>query len=76
MPDSKPGVTLDKNGLCNACRSTKIKDKIDWDKRKKQLDKIILNIKQKEYPFYDCIVPVSGGKDSWYQALSIIKSTT
>ena len=69
MPDSKPGVTLDNRGLCNACRSTKIKDKIDWDKRKKQLDKIVFDIKQEEHPFYDCIVPVSGGKDSWYQAM-------
>tara|TARA_B100001057_G_scaffold26592_1_gene24395 strand:- start:17614 stop:18696 length:1083 start_codon:yes stop_codon:yes gene_type:complete len=69
MPDTKPGIELDKRGLCNACRSSEIKEQINWGKRKKQLDEIVKEIKKKNYPFYDCIVPVSGGKDSWYQAM-------
>lgn len=68
MPNTKPGVWLDENGHCNACRAKKVKAEIDWDARFKELEKIVDEIKRKNHPFYDCIVPVSGGKDSWYQA--------
>ena len=33
MPDTKPGVHLDENGICNACRNIKIKKKIKWEER-------------------------------------------
>lgn len=69
MPDTKPGVILDKRGLCNACRSVEKKKKINWKEREKKLKKIAKNIKKDQHPFYDCLVPVSGGKNSWYQAL-------
>ncbi|WP_339764483.1 N-acetyl sugar amidotransferase [uncultured Sulfitobacter sp.] len=68
MPDSKPGVHLDDRGYCNACRTKEVKDTIDWGTRWNQLREIVDNIKKADHPFYDCIVPVSGGKDSWYQA--------
>ena len=69
MPDTKPGVYLDENGDCNACRSSFAKKAIDWDERFDQLRKITDEIKEEGHPYYDCIVPVSGGKDSWIQAL-------
>lgn len=68
MPDTKPGVWLDERGFCNGCRAKEIKAKIDWDERFKELELIVNDIKKANHPFYDCIVPVSGGKDSWYQA--------
>lgn len=68
MPDTKPGIWLDDRGFCNACRSKEIKNKIDWDARYKDLEVIVDEIKKAKHPFYDCVVPVSGGKDSWYQA--------
>jgi len=68
MPDTKPGITFDKRGLCNACRAQEIKATIDWPARFNELEAIIENIRDSKHPFYDCIVPVSGGKDSWYQA--------
>jgi len=71
MPNTKPGVVLDDRGYCNACRAKEIKAEIDWDSRYKQLEKIVDDIKQAGYPFYDCIVPVSGGKDSWFQAIML-----
>ncbi|WP_086480831.1 N-acetyl sugar amidotransferase [Oceanospirillum sanctuarii] len=74
MPDTKPGVVLDENGHCNACRTKKIKEGIDWTERFKQLENIVHNIKNQEYPFYDCIVAVSGGKDSWYQAAMLAEN--
>tara|TARA_Y100001958_G_C21248205_1_gene580593 strand:- start:447 stop:1529 length:1083 start_codon:yes stop_codon:yes gene_type:complete len=68
MPDTKPGVNLDERGICNACRSVEKKKKINWEKRYKKLEEIAQNIKKQDNPFYDCIVPVSGGKNSWFQA--------
>lgn len=68
MPDTKPGVVLDERGFCNACRTKEVKEQIDWAARWRQLEEIVEDIRQKNNPFYDCIVPVSGGKDSWYQA--------
>ncbi|WP_460241844.1 N-acetyl sugar amidotransferase [Aurantivibrio infirmus] len=69
MPNTKPGITLDEQGFCNACRTKKIKEEINWNEREKQFDAIVGEIKKNDHPFYDCVVPVSGGKDSWYQAM-------
>ena len=71
MPDTKPGVYLDERGLCNACRSQELKSQINWQDRFEDLKKIVSEIKEQDHPFYDCIVPVSGGKDSWVQALTL-----
>jgi len=71
MPDTKPGIVLDDRGFCNACRTKEVKANIDWDAQAEQLKHIIEEIKQADHPFYDCIVPVSGGKDSWFQAMML-----
>ena len=61
----RPKFTFDKNGWCNASNMLE-KKKIDWKKRKKELNQIIK--KYKSSSEYDCIVPVSGGKDGSYVA--------
>jgi N-acetyl sugar amidotransferase len=66
-PDTKPQLNLDQNGICDACRSAEEKEKIDWDARKKELVKILEQYKHKDGTKYDCIIPVSGGKDSHFQ---------
>lgn len=71
MPNTKPGIVLDERGYCNACRTKEVKAQIDWDQRFKELGVIVDEIKQANHPFYDCIVPVSGGKDSWFQAMML-----
>jgi N-acetyl sugar amidotransferase len=68
MPDTKPGIVLDERGFCNACRTKEVKESMDWSARFHELELIVEDIKKENHPFYDCIVPVSGGKDSWYQA--------
>lgn len=73
LPDTKPGVELDEHGRCNGCRAQEMKANVDWEKRWKELENIAEDIKQRNYPFYDCIVPVSGGKDGWYQAYTMAK---
>lgn len=68
MADTRPRITFDEEGVCSACRHWEIKDNvIDWDARKKELEKLCDKYRSKDGS-YDCIVPVSGGKDSSYIA--------
>lgn len=67
FPDTKPDLTFDAEGVCSACRfAAKKKQNIDWAEREKQLHSIVDRYRAKGN-YYDCIVPVSGGKDSTYQ---------
>jgi N-acetyl sugar amidotransferase len=68
MPDTKPGLRLDAEGVCSACRSNERKQAIDWDARAKELAALCDEIRGSNGNGYDCVVPVSGGKDSMYQA--------
>ncbi len=67
LPDTKPGLTIDEHGICSACRMVEYKKTIDWEGRQKKLKELCNKIKGKNGYGYDCIVPVSGGKDSIYQ---------
>jgi N-acetyl sugar amidotransferase len=67
LPDTRPGITIDDSGVCSGCHSHEFKEgKIDWSGRRNLLDEIVTEVKSRS-DGYDCIVPVSGGKDSWYQ---------
>ncbi len=68
MPDTKPGIKFDSDGICSACISVERKKRTDWDARAAQLQKICDDIRGRNGNNYECIVPVSGGKDSCYQA--------
>src|SRR3989344_1789559 len=68
-PNTKPNLFFNKKGVCSACQSANEKhENIDWEERKKQFEAIIERYRSKDKSNYDCIVPVSGGKDSTYQA--------
>lgn len=67
MPNTKPDLFFDEQGVCDACRSSEKKNSIDWDERKKQFEAIIEKYRSKDGNNYDCIIPISGGKDSTYQ---------
>ena len=73
MPNSKPDLFFDNKGVCSACNNFSNRKKINWDNRKKELSKILNNYKDKNSTNWDCIVPVSGGKDSTYQVLKMIE---
>ncbi len=64
---NKESLTFDKNFVCSACRWNEKKKEIDWDSRKKELIKICNKYRKKNGEF-DCLVPGSGGKDSFYAA--------
>lgn len=75
MPNTKPDLFFDEEGVCDACRSAEIKDKeIDWNARKKEFEELIEKFCKKDGSNYDCIIPVSGGKDSHYQTCVIKKA--
>lgn len=73
FPDTKPDLGFDTNGVCDACLAQVEKEKIDWSGRRKKLEEIINLYKNNKSSKYDCIIPVSGGKDSHYQT-HIIKN--
>ena len=60
---TRPRIRFDKRGYCNACQWSEEKKKIDWTKRQDILRKYF---KKNKTSSYDCIVPVSGGKDGSY----------
>jgi len=60
-------VTFDAAGVCDGCRASAQKEKIDWKKREEELA-ALLDKYRKNDGSYDCLVPGSGGKDSAYQS--------
>ena len=73
FPDTKPQLTFNENGICDACINAEHKETIDWDARKKELRQILEKYRNKNGSNYDCIIPVSGGKDSHFQTFVIKK---
>lgn len=73
FPDTKPELTFDENDICDACRNAEEKEKIDWNDRREQLKKILEKYRNKNGNNYDCIIPISGGKDSHFQTYVIKK---
>jgi len=64
-------LTFDKNGVCSGCKVEEQKKQIDWERRTKILKELVKEYKNKSN--YDCIIPVSGGKDSYFQTHYITK---
>lgn len=73
MPDTKPDLFLDEEGICNACRSYEGRKEIDWDQRAIELEKVLERYRRRGGDNWDCIVPVSGGKDSTYQVVRMLQ---
>jgi N-acetyl sugar amidotransferase len=72
MPDTRPGIKFNKDGICYPCISANKRKYIDWDSRLKQLSDLCDKYRRDDgYP--DCLIPGSGGKDSLFQA-HIMKS--
>lgn len=74
MPNTKPDLSFDDNGVCNACVNFDDRSNIDWDARKKELVEIVDKFSPRDRGSnWDCIIPVSGGKDSTYQVIKILE---
>ena len=63
-PDTKPDLEFNQDGVCSACIAFEQRKKINWKEREKEFVEVVKNIKKRSHGNYDCIVPVSGGKDS------------
>ena len=63
----KPTVEFDEQGICAACRVSDLKKTIDWPERHRQLTALCDKYRRND-GHYDCLVPGSGGKDSFYAA--------
>lgn len=72
LPDTRPGLVLDDNGVCSACRSFEYRREIDWDARKTAFHSVAETAKARSKG-YDCVIPVSGGKDSTWQVVTCLE---
>ena len=71
MPETMEGITFDEFGICTPCRSSEEKMHINWEDREKNLKAILDS--QRSDVYYDCMLPMSGGKDSSFQAFVLTK---
>lgn len=68
---TRPTSKFDTDGICLPCKSVSAKSiaYIDWEKRNFELERVISFGKKNSSFGYDCVIGVSGGKDSTRQAL-------
>lgn len=66
MADTKPGLILDEQGICQACKRYEKRSEIDYIKRFEEL-KILTGKYKRTDGGYDCLIAVSSGKDSHFQ---------
>lgn len=67
MPDTRPGISFNNEGVCSACQQIEQRNHIDWDARWGEFEAICEKYRGMNSGGYDCAVAVSGGKDSHYQ---------
>lgn len=76
IPDTKPHIAFDENGVCTACRAHERKNAslggIDWDARADAFEALIDEARAVRAPWFDVLVPVSGGKDSITQVHRVL----
>ena len=57
---------IDEEGVCSGCRVHEEKDTLDWKPRAQKLGQIFDAFKNRSGNNYDCIIPVSGARDSYF----------
>lgn len=68
MPDTRPGISFDEEGVCVACRHYEARANVDWKARFAEFEAMCNKYRGMNGPGgYDCAVAVSGGKDSHFQ---------
>lgn len=70
LPDTKPDLLIDDEGICSACRHYEARPEIDWSTRGGDFINLVKQLGSNSTS-YDCLVPVSGGKDSTFQVLKM-----
>lgn len=72
-PSTRPDLTLDDLGVCSACRNYESRKNTDWVQRKRELLDVLGRYRSHNGSYWDCVIPVSGGKDSVYQVLKMLE---
>ena len=67
MPDTRPGLIFNDNGVCTACINYEKQKTTDWNQRLKELKTLCNKYRGSNGNGYDCAIAVSGGKDSHFQ---------
>lgn len=71
IPYNRPNIRFDSNGVCN-CATQSIKQRIDWKQREQAFREVVRSAKTRSQG-YDCLIPVSGGKDSTWQVVKCLE---
>lgn len=71
LPDTRPNLRLDE-GVCGPCRVHAARAAVDWKERERAFRRIAQAAKSRRRG-YDCLVPVSGGKDSHWQVIRCLE---
>lgn len=69
QPDTRPNTFFNSDGVCPACTYFEAIKEVDWEERLEILHGILKKFPRKKGQYHDCIIGVSGGKDSTRQAL-------
>lgn len=72
IPSTRPNNEIGSDGVCNACNAQKHIKNTDWVKREATFLKMVDEIKALKSE-YDCLIPVSGGKDSIWQVAKCLE---
>jgi N-acetyl sugar amidotransferase len=66
-PENHPlNISFDDDGICSGCRIHEEKDALDWRERLEKLKSIAKQYRSSTRNIHDCIVPVSGARDSYF----------
>lgn len=71
-PHNRPNIRFDEDGRCN-CATQEVKRAVDWDDRRRQWEALVEEARARGAE-YDCVIPVSGGKDSTWQTLTCLEA--
>jgi N-acetyl sugar amidotransferase len=66
-------LTFDSQGVCSGCRVHEEKDQLDWSRRAAKLGQILDGYRNRSGNNYDCVIPVSGARDSYFIVHTIRK---
>jgi N-acetyl sugar amidotransferase len=72
IPGSRPNIHFDADGVCDGCRSHDRKATIDWTARARAFAAVAEHARTRSTG-YDCVIPVSGGKDSTWQVVTCLE---
>lgn len=72
LPTTRPYIRLNGQGVCNGCTTHAMKGTLDWAQREGAFRQVVQWARALSHG-YDCVIPVSGGKDSTWQVVQCLE---